>query len=93
MRKLPWIVGLVLLSGCRVLSDAFTAHPEVVVRVDDQELTVDRLAQLLILGQPLPLQLGVAEEIARHWIDVTALSQRAALGDSLLACWHTFCAG
>lgn len=84
MRKLPWIVGLVLLSGCRVLSDAFTAHPEVVVRVDDEELTVDRLAQLLILGQPLPLRLSVAEEIARHWVDVTALSQRAAVGDSLL---------
>ncbi|MCH7683160.1 MAG: peptidylprolyl isomerase, partial [Gemmatimonadetes bacterium] len=84
MRKLPWVVGLVLLSGCRVLSDAFTAHPEVVVRVDDEELTVDRLAQLLILGQPLPLRLSVAEEIARHWVDVTALSQRAAVGDSLL---------
>ncbi len=45
MRKLPWVVGLVLLSGCRVLSDAFTAHPEVVVRVDDEELTVARLSQ------------------------------------------------
>ncbi len=84
MRKLPWVVGLVLLSGCRVLSDAFTAHPEVVVRVDDEELTVETLAQLLVLGQPLPLQLGIAEELALHWVDVTALSRRAAVGDSLL---------
>ncbi len=84
MRKLPWVVGLVLLSGCRVLSDAFTAHPDVVVRVDDEELTVERLAQLLVLGQPLPLRLGIAEEFARHWVDVTALSRRAAVGDSLM---------
>ncbi len=84
MRKLPWVVGLVLLSGCRVLSDAFTAHPEVVVRVDDEVLTVERLAHLLVLGQPLPLQLGIAEELALHWVDVTALSRRAAVGDSLL---------
>lgn len=84
MRKLPWVVGLVLLSGCRALSDAFTAHPEVVVRVEDDELSVDRLAQLLVLGQPLPLRLDVAEELARHWVDVTALSRRAAAGDSLL---------
>ncbi len=84
MRKLPWVVGLVLLSGCRVLSDAFTAHPEVVVRVDDEELTVARLAQLLVLGQSLPLRLDIAEELARHWVDVTALSRRAAVGDSLL---------
>ena len=88
MRKFPWGVGLVLLCGCRALSDAFTAHPEVVVRVDDEELTVERLAQLLVLGQPaLPLRLGVAEELARHWVDVTALSRRAAVGDS--ACFHT----
>ena len=73
MRKLPWVVGLVLLAGCRVLSDAFTAHAEVVVRVDDEELTVERLAQLLVLGQQLPLRLGIAEELARHWVDVTAL--------------------
>ncbi len=84
MRRLPWVVGLVLLSGCRVLSDAFTAHPDVVVRVDDEELTVERLAQLLVLGQPLPLRLGIAEEFARHWVDVTALSRRAAVGDSLM---------
>ncbi len=84
MRKFPWVVGLVLLCGCRALSDAFTAHPEVVVRVDDEELTVERLAQLLVLGQQLPLRLGIAEELARHWVDVTALSRRAAVGDSLL---------
>ena len=84
MRKLPWVVGLVLLSGCRVLSDAFTAHPDVVVRVDDEELTVERLAQLLVLGQPLPLRLGIAEEFARHWVDITALARRAAVGDSLM---------
>jgi hypothetical protein len=84
MRKLPWVVGLVLLSGCRGLSDAFTAHPDVAVRMGDEELTVERLAHLLVLGQSLPLQLGVAEELAMHWIDVTALSRRAAVGDSLL---------
>ncbi len=84
MRKFPWFVGLIATVGCGALSDAFTAHPDVVVRVDDTELTVGRFAELLVLGQPLPLTPAVADELARHWVNVTALAGRSASGDSLM---------
>lgn len=84
MRKFPWFVGLLATVGCGALSDAFTAHPDVVVRVDDTELTVGRFAELLVLGQPLPLTPAVADELARHWVNVTALAGRSASGDSLM---------
>ena len=84
MRKFPWFVGLIATVGCGALSDAFTAHPDVVVRVDDTELTVGRFAELLVLGQPLPLTPAVADELARHWVNVTALARRSASGDSLM---------
>ncbi len=84
MRKFPWFVGLIATVGCGALSDAFTAHPDVVVRVDDYELTVGRFAELLVLGQPLPLTPAVADELARHWVNVTALAGRSASGDSLM---------
>ncbi|MFB3070224.1 MAG: peptidylprolyl isomerase [Gemmatimonadales bacterium] len=84
MQKFPWFVGLVATVGCGALSDAFTAHPDVVVRVDDQELSVGRFAELLVLGQSLPLTQAIADELARHWVDVTALAARSASGDSLM---------
>ena len=84
MRKLPLVVGLIVLSGCGALGDAFTAHPDVVVRVDGEELTVGRFAEILVLGQPLQLEASVADDLARHWVNVTVLSQRAAAGDSLM---------
>ncbi len=84
MRTFPWLVGLLATVGCGVLSDAFTAHPDVVARVDDHELTVRRFAELLVLGQPLPLTQEVADELARHWVNVTVLAVRGASGDSLM---------
>ncbi len=84
MRKFPLFVGLLATVGCGALSDAFTAHPDVVARVDDHELTVGRFAELLVLGQPLPLTPAIADELARHWVNVTALAARSASGDSLM---------
>lgn len=84
MRKHVVLVCLVLLSGCRALGDAFSPHPSLVVEVDGEQLTVARFAELLVLGQPLPLRMDIADELARHWVNVTALSRRAAAGDSLV---------
>jgi hypothetical protein len=84
MRKLAVVISLGLLPGCRALGDAFSPHPNVVVQVDGEQLTVGRFAELLVLGQPLPLRMDIADELARHWVNVTALARRAAAGDSLL---------
>lgn len=69
------------LSGC---GDAFRAHPAVAARVGDRELSAERLAEILVMAQPLPLEPAVARGIARHWVDVTVFGDRMAAGDSLL---------
>jgi hypothetical protein len=81
MRKLGWMAALLACTGC---SDAFRAHPAVVARIDGHELSVERLAEIFVVGQPLPLRSDIVSELANHWIDMTALATRLASGDSLL---------
>lgn len=81
MRKFAWMAGLLACTGC---SDAFRAHPNVVARVDGHELSVERLAEIFVVGQPLPLRRDVVNELANHWVDMTVLANRLASGDSLL---------
>ena len=80
MGRLSTLILLLGITGC---AELFSAHPQVVARVDGQELSVERLAELLVLGQPLPLTDEVGAELATHWIDVAALAQRMVEGDSL----------
>lgn len=81
MRKFAVIVVLLAGAGC---SDVFRAHPAVVARVDGHELSVQRLAEIFVLGQPLPLRRDIVSDLANHWIDMTALATRLATGDSLM---------
>lgn len=74
------VFAVAVSSGC---SEMFRAHVTDVARVDDQTLQVEDLAELMILGQPLPLTVDVAREMADHWVNVTALASRLASGDSL----------
>jgi len=52
-------------------------------RLGSRVLTVDALAQLMVLSQPLPLTAEVATELARQWLHVSAVAQHLAGGDSL----------
>ena len=47
-------------------------------------LATERLADLLVLAQPLPLDTATAIELAHHWLEVMAIAARSAAGDSLL---------
>lgn len=71
-------VALAWVSACSDLSDRGLA-----ARVDDWTLTEDRLAELIVLAQPFPLDSAAVRELARHWMSAAALSLRAAAGDSL----------
>ena len=51
--------------------------------VGDRVLTADQLASWMVLGQPLPLDSATARGLARHWVEVTAVVQALARGDSL----------
>ena len=70
---LPW------LAACGDLADRGLA-----ARADDWTLTEERLAELLVLAQPFPLDSVAVHELAIHWVGAAALSLRAAAGDSLL---------
>ncbi len=57
-------------------------QPEVVARSGEWTLDVSRLADLLVLAQPFPLEFEPTAELARHWIAASAMTQRAAAGES-----------
>ena len=84
MGRFSIITGSMLIVGCTALSDAFKAHSETVAQVQDQELSVDRLAQLFAQGTDIRVGRDVAYELAHHWVNVTAFAKRMAAGDSLL---------
>ncbi len=74
--------ALVPLLGCDSLKEAMTAHVGVVARAESEELSVDRLADLMGNSQ-VPLAKPVAEQIADAWVSYQLLGRAAADGDSL----------
>jgi len=70
---------LVLLPACG--GDRATAP---VARFDGDSLTAARLAEVLVLAQPLPIDEATALELAHHWLEVSLIAARAAAGDSVL---------
>jgi hypothetical protein len=55
-----------------------SSHPA--ARVSDWTLTSDRLAELLVLAQPFPLEESQVTPIVRVWVDLAALTQAVARG-------------
>jgi len=66
------------LASCTNLSDR-----GLVARAGDWTLTEERLAELLVLAQPFPLDSVAVGPLVDLWVASAALSQRAAAGDSL----------
>ena len=75
--------AVVSLAGCSNVRDAFSAHADVVARAAGQELTVNRLAELLAPQKQVPLRREVLDRVADLWIDYQLLAQAVAVGDSL----------
>ena len=67
-----------MLAGCDSLSDQGVA-----ARAGDWVLTEERLAELLVLAQPYPLDSLAVGALADLWVSAAAVSQRSAAGDSL----------
>jgi hypothetical protein len=72
-----------LLAGCDGFKEALTAHVDIVARAGSQELSVDRLAELLGTSQTVPLSDDAARKVADVWVNYQLLAQAAARGDSL----------
>lgn len=73
------------LAACDGLSEAFSAHTDVVAKAGPHELSVTRLAELLGKAKlGLPVNKDVATLIARDlWVPYQLLGLAAARGDSL----------
>ena len=78
------LVAVVALPACDGLREALTAHVDVAARAEDQELSVNRLSDLL--GQST-LQIPVTREtamiVADLWVNYQLLGVAGARGDSL----------
>ena len=81
--RLAALAALVSVSACEGLKEAMTAHVDVVAKAEKQELSVQRLADMMGKSQ-LPLGKPVAEQVAYVWVSYQLLGKAAAAGDSLV---------
>lgn len=73
-----------LLTACDGLRQAMTAHVDVVARAGSQELSVQRLADLVgNAPSQLPADRDFTKALAQLWTSYTLLGHAAATGDSL----------
>jgi len=86
MRR-AWLgLGLLAVLGCNSFRDLFSAHADQAAEAAGQELTAERLAQ--IMGQTKGVQITreAADFVANVWVDYTlfaqALAQQKNLSDS-----------
>ncbi len=85
VRRMRWtlvaLLGLVVLicvGGCENLN-----RRGVVARAGDWTLTEARLAELLVLAQPFPLDRAAADDLVRHWMVAAAIALVHQAGEPL----------
>ncbi len=78
------LAATVALSACDAMSQAMTAHTDVVARAGGLELTVDEAVGLLAQNPRLPAESEVVEAVANLWVDYVLLATEASR-DSTLA--------
>jgi hypothetical protein len=83
MRRLVLVVGVLGVTGCAALRDAFSTHADVAATADGQELTVDRLAELASQVKQLQLEYPAVEQIANVWVDNMLFAEQLARGNTL----------
>lgn len=76
------IAATIGIAACDGFKQAFTAHVDVVARAGTQELSVDRLAELLGNAK-VPLRKDVANAVADVWVSYQLLGYAAAHDDTL----------
>jgi hypothetical protein len=76
------LVATLALCACSGLKDALTAHVDTVARAGGQELTVQRLSQMMADAKA-PARKDVAQAITNIWVNYELLGAAAARGDSM----------
>ena len=83
MRRMVLVLGVLGVTGCAALRDAFSTHADVAATADGQELTVDRLAELVSQVKQMQVEYPGVEQIASVWIDNTLFAEQLARGNTL----------
>lgn len=83
MRRAGLIVLGLLLTGCKVLQDAFSARPTSAAQADGQELSVERLADIAYRVKGMPLQSENLTRLAGAYLNYTLFAMSIAKGQSL----------
>jgi parvulin-like peptidyl-prolyl isomerase len=74
------------IAACDGFKEAMTAHVDVVARAGSQELSVERLSELLGSSRVIPaaqINADAARTVTGLWVNYHLLAQAAAQGDSL----------
>jgi peptidyl-prolyl cis-trans isomerase D len=71
------LAALVTVTACDGLKEAMTAHVDVAARAGSQELSVQRLADLMGKSQ-IPLRKDVAQQIAEVWVNYQLAAKASA---------------
>jgi len=77
--RIVLLAGVLSAGACADVSPAGNA-----ARLEAHALSADRLAEMLVLAQPLPLTADIAGELARHWLHVHAVAHGLLRGDSIM---------
>jgi hypothetical protein len=76
------LIVLLAFPACGAFKDAMTSHSDLVARAGKQELSVDRLAQLMANSE-VPLRPDVARTVAQLWVNYQLVGLAGAAGDTL----------
>ena len=83
MRRAGLIALGLMLSGCRVLQDAFSAHPASAAEAAGQVLTVERLADIASRVKGMPLESANLTQLAGAYLNYTLFAMTLAKGQPL----------
>lgn len=81
MRKAWLMLGVLGLAGCK--GELFQAHADVAATAEGQQLSAERLGNLLASTKGLKVNAEAAEFLANVWIDYTLFAHELVVGDSL----------
>jgi PPIC-type PPIASE domain len=82
--RTTWILaGLIAVLGCNNFRDLFSAHADVAAEAAGQELTAQRLAEIMGQTKGVDVTREAAEFVANIWVDYTLFSQALASGRNL----------
>ena len=81
-KALSVVAAAATVVACEGFKEAMSAHVDVAARAGSQELSSERLAQV-IGGTKLPLQKPIFEDFTKVWVSYQLLGDAAAHNDSL----------